>query len=693
MRLVDFKVKDFRSVKDSGQIHAENVTAFVGVNESGKSNLLLPLWKFHPAKEGGIEPTSDYPKNNYQAIRANPEGYEFVKITFDIGPTLADEFSKLTGFEANKIRRVEMSKRYDNSFTWNFPDAVPPKNINSDMLGPIFEELKNVSAVAAELETEVGLKTKTATLAGSLPSKNQLTKAEFSSAFQKFESLFSAQLDKSSTLSSILSATIGKLKEVGKIFDGGKPTDNKELWPVFIKKVPVFLYYSNYGNLDSEIYLPHVVENLTRTNLGAREAAKARTLKVLFNFVGLNPKEILELGRDFKDPANPGRQPTEPEIEIINKNKKERSILLQSAGTKLTTKFRDWWKQGDYRFRFEADGDHFRIWVSDDRRPDEVELEGRSTGLQWFLSFYLVFLVESEDEHKNAILLLDEPGLSLHPLAQKNLSLFFENLSSTNQILYTTHSPFLIDSDNLDHARKVYVSEDGTTKATSNLNEGESKKSQKGASYALNSALNLSVAESLLIGCDPIIVEGPSDQFILTAIKTKLIGGGHIKPLKELVFPPGGGAKSVKIISSILLGRDDDLPFVLLDDDDIGRSAANELKKELYNTSENKVLNLRTFLGMEHVEIEDLVPVQIYIDIVDREFKIDEMFKDNYQAGKAIVPQIEKWAKQNELELRKGWKVPLAISIKKKLMSAKMSEIDLELQKKWVALFEAFIAK
>jgi predicted ATP-dependent endonuclease of OLD family len=99
-------------------------------------------------------------------------------------------------------------------------------------------------------------------------------------------------------------------------------------------------------------------------------------------------------------------------------------------------------------------------------------LEGRSTGLQWFLSFYLVFLVESEGDHKNAVLLLDEPGLSLHPLAQRNLSVFFENLSITNQIMFTTHSPFLVDADNLDKARKVYVADDGSTKATANLREG-----------------------------------------------------------------------------------------------------------------------------------------------------------------------------------------------------------------------------
>lgn len=85
--------------------------------------------------------------------------------------------------------------------------------------------------------------------------------------------------------------------------------------------MPPFVYYSNYGNLDSEIYLPHVIKNMERTNLGTKEEAKARTLKVLFEFVGLSPQEILELGKDIKQD---GTQPvTDAEIDAISE-KKER---------------------------------------------------------------------------------------------------------------------------------------------------------------------------------------------------------------------------------------------------------------------------------------------------------------------------------------------------------------------------------
>ena len=63
MKLVRFKVTNFRSVDDSGWIEVDAVTALIGVNESGKTNLLLPLWKLNPVREGEIQPTSDFPKS------------------------------------------------------------------------------------------------------------------------------------------------------------------------------------------------------------------------------------------------------------------------------------------------------------------------------------------------------------------------------------------------------------------------------------------------------------------------------------------------------------------------------------------------------------------------------------------------------------------------------------------------------
>jgi predicted ATP-dependent endonuclease of OLD family len=428
---------------------------------------------------------------------------------------------------------------------------------------------------------------------------------------------------------------------------------------------------------------------MERTDLGAREEAKVRTLKVLFEFVGLKPQEILELCRDFK--TSPQREPTQEEIATIAEKKKERSILLQSASAKLTLKFKEWWKQGEYRFNFEADGDHFRIWVSDDKRPEQVELEGRSTGLQWFLSFYLVFLVESQDEHAGAILLLDEPGMSLHPLAQRDLSAFFDGLAENNQLIYTTHSPFLVDPDRLDRARKVYVSADGTTKASADLRTPEGgDKAEKASGYPVHAALGLTVAESLLLGCTVVVVEGLSDQIYLSAIKTILIAAGALKPNREIVFPPAGGAKGVKVVASILTGRDEELPKVLFDNDTIGNSIAKQLRDGFYASNKQRVLQIGDFTEAMtgEVEAEDLIPPEIIVGVIDRWLRnAEKTFEDTYKSGSPIVPQIEAWAKANSLELEvPNWKVELAKKVKQRMLAMDRSKFA-EKMPLWEKLF------
>jgi len=470
------------------------------------------------------------------------------------------------------------------------------------------------------------------------------------------------------------------------------PSSNEEACELVEERLPKFVYYSTYGNLDSEIYLPHVITNLARTDLGVRDEAKARTLRVLFEFVKLQPQEILELGHEFRDPSNPSRQPTPAEVSQIAEKKKERSILLQSASTYLTKEFRQWWKQGDYRFRFEADGDHFRIWVSDEKRPEEIELEGRSTGLQWFLSFFLVFLVERAEAHNGAILLLDEPGVSLHPLAQRDLSGFFDALANDNPLIYTSHSPFLIDADRLDRARKVYVDGDGSSKVTSDLSTVGADASQRGASYTVHAALGLTVAESLLIGCKPIIVEGASDQHYLTCIKSLLIAAGRLKPGRELVFPPAGGAKGVKAVASILLGRDESLPIALFDSDAAGRANLKSLRDGLYADATDRLLEVAHFIGMADAEIEDLMPQSVLTAELDRWQRTPTTpFADVATANKPIVPQIEAWAAKHGVVLQKpGWKVELAKRVKERLLSKKSADVDTNMLDLWQRVFVAF---
>mgnify|MGYP003345718610 FL=1 len=574
MRLKQFRVTNFRSVEDSGWIEAEKVTALIGVNESGKTNLLLPLWKLKPARDGEIQPTSDFPKTMFGAIRSVPANYLFIEADFCTG-TWAAKIAAKAGVTETEAELVRVARFFDGHYQVTFPGfqrrtSVPRAEVIA-RLESCMAKIEAGQALKQESELQTRLVAGLQSLVSLVPTDEEVQAASLREVKEGVDALIPGEPAKTSAIVPIVGQLSESLGESLAQISAPQPGEKEGVSELVVSAIPSFVYYSNYGNLDSEIYLPHVVDNLKRDDLGSKEAAKSRTLRVLFSFVQLQPDEILELGRDFRDVHGHGREPNAEEIAAIAEKKRTRSILLQSAGATLTQKFRDWWRQGDYRFRFEADGNHFRIWVADERRPTEVELENRSTGLQWFLSFYLVFLVESQGEHKHSVLLLDEPGMSLHPLAQRDLSAFFDSLADTNQILYTSHSPFLVDADRLERARKVYVAADGTTKATANLRHSEGKDEHAGAAYAVHSALNLSVAESLLVGCQPVLVEGASDQHYLATIKSLLLSAGRIKPKRELVFPPCGGAKTARVVASILTGRDETLPMVLLDGDGPGK--------------------------------------------------------------------------------------------------------------------------
>ncbi len=616
MKLLRYKVTNFRSVEDSGWIECDDVTTLVGINESGKSNLLLALWKLHPVNNGDIDILHDMPVSKLSVMRNNTADEVFIEAVFSIDTETIESVYDKTGYKMDEETEITLKRFYDGHYVFQY--SIEPILENND-------------------DTE----------------------------------------DEESD-------------------DSVVPKTMQDLNNVILKEIPKFVYYSNYGNLSSKIYLPFVVKWLNNETIPGVDVneEQVRTLRVLFDFVNLDPKEILELGKDPKEIAtarngNKNIQPTEQEIKQAENDKEQRSLLLQSASVELTQKFKEWWKQGEYKFRFEADGDYFRIWVSDSKRPAEVALELRSTGLQWFISFYLIFLVESKSQHKNAILLLDEAGLTLHPHAQKDLAQFFEGLAEKNQIINTTHSPFIIDTSNIDRCRVVYVDDNGYTVASSDLRIGSAEISQKSI-YAVHAAMGLSVSDILMQGCQPVIVEGPSDQHYLNALKTFLIKTKKYTPQKELVFIPSGGVKGISGVVSILCSKNDELPYVIVDSDVSGKDAVKKLKSGLYKDAHDKIIEIYNISSIENSEVEDIIPIFLLERTINHFFISveEEDFLDNYESDKPIVNQIEKFASDNNVELEKGWKVELAKAAKKILLKAKEEKISNEYIGKWVKLFE-----
>ena len=422
-------------------------------------------------------------------------------------------------------------------------------------------------------------------------------------------------------------------------------------------RLPVLIYFDNYGILDSSIWLPRFLEDQKRDPTDAR----IRTINAMFRHVGLDPKGIAALGNEEaqKQRSN-GQQPTPEMIAQDQRRKEERSIQLNSASLDISKRFSEWWSQRRHKIRYHADGDYFRIWIADDRRPDvEIELEARSKGFQWFFSFYLVFLVESEEGHKDAILLLDEPGMHLHPTAQQELISFFETLSEKNQVLYSTHSPFLIDGEHLHRVRPVTEDKSGHSRISV-----ETWPKDRETIFPLQAAAGYAMVRGLFQHRKNVLVEGMSDYYYLHALSQQCAVAKRTCLPSDVYLTACGGTKLVGQFASLFLGQEV-RPLVLLDGDDAGRIRRDALMKELYAGHDSAVVMLDEVLGRtgEEIEIEDIIGEEILLPavkaVVGKMVKLTELDR---KAG-ALPSAIKAAAKRLNFDLPDGWKASVAIHL------------------------------
>lgn len=689
MNLLGFGISNFRSIINSGWIDTEDITTLVGTNESGKTNVLLPLWKLNPVNGGEIDTLADMPRSKFVEMRTEPEKYFFIKAKFLLNEDEKAELKSIVPTEPiESFSEIVVEKNYVGQMNIDFPNKVE-SNITHMRITELFNH-DRISELDFISDEQSGAITTFRSKVDINDEQLDISQ-RIDSIIEKINSYNSPQNTVYNTEQQELLSEIGKrFINLRSEYAQRQLSENTEIFEWVCKNMPKFIYYSNYGNLDSRIRLSSVIAQLSSRDLDEKEKAKVRTLKTLFEFVGLSADEILNLGKE----------PNNKNADAITKDKSIRLSLLNSAGTKLTREFKEWWKQGNYIFRLSADGDFFRIIVSDTLRPEEIDLEARSAGLQWFFSFFLIFLNESTRENKNAILLLDEPGNTLHPTAQKDLFGFFQNLSKFNQLLYTTHSPFLVDSNNFEKVKSVYINKAGESVVSSNLRASEKEYGidQTKSIFSIHAALGITVSDTLLVNCNSILVEGPSDAMYLTAIKNLLISKGKVTPLKEIIFIPTGGTKGIKVTASILSGKKEDYPFIVLDGDSAGHRKKKELEADFYKGNEGKIIDISKY-SINNGEVEDLFPKKKFAAIIDKVlFKAnesDESFEDIVDDNFPIIDQIDAFASRNQIDLgdQNAWKIELAKNIKKEILSGReklISEEDKEFSE-LITLFKHLI--
>jgi predicted ATPase len=713
-KLLQFQVTNFRSILDSGPITVKDSSCLVGTNESGKTNLLAALWKLNPANGEAIAPLEDYPRKQFFKYDQTNGTECFVRATFALQPALAQQLAAELRCDADLLLTVIVGRQYNGVYQISFPDASRPtydrkrliiwlhQTIQMLLQSDVFGKERDDSRADWTVFLHI--------LPDQLPLHDELTLTDCLLFLQMLDEQLTSRTTRKQTLKTALDERLRlPVEQICQLLKAGGITLSDEQKTLVLNEIPRFIYYSDYGNLDSEIYLPYIIHNFDRNDLGEKERAKLRSLRVLFDFVRMKPEEILELGREtghtklvardafgqiestsYEEPGHEG-------IERERAAKKRREVLLQSASSRLTNDFRGWWKQGDYRFRFQADGNHLRIWISDDKRPEEIELEGRSKGLQWFFSFFLVFMVERQAAHANCVLLLDEPGSSLHPIAQRDLLQFFHALSADNQLIYTTHSPFLVSTGNLGGIHILHVGPDGSSVISSDFRA--SGRVIQDSIYPVQAALGLTVAEGLLRGCQPVLVTSVADQVYAHLMQHYLIRVGQYSLNNRLVFVPIDNAEGLQPLLTLLPAGTGDLPPVLLAADAPGEQWAKLLSDGHYREQPNRLFSLQTFSGVAHATLEDLMPAHLLAVLFAKRYRGQHTddFDDLLNPDLPIVPQMEAFARQNRHNLPADWRTELAqalaTNIDRQLNGSGLSTAVFGEAGQWAVLFEQFSAK
>ena len=239
-------------------------------------------------------------------------------------------------------------------------------------------------------------------------------------------------------------------------------------------------------------------------------------------------------------------------------------------------------------------------------------LEYRSKGFIWFFSL-IVQYASIKRTYKNVILLLDEPGLHLHGKAQNDLLKCFNEEFSDTQIIYTTHSPFMVDVSSFDRIRTVHDAGSNGAKVS---NDALSIKSD--SLLPLQAALGYGITQSLFISPNCLIVEGVSDLLFLKAVSSKLIGDKRTGLSPKWTIIPVGGIGKVHTFVSIIKSREDVNAVALLDAQKQHRQAIDNLHKKHLLEKEH-VLTYADFMSDCHKEtdVEDLFEREFYLDLVN----------------------------------------------------------------------------
>jgi hypothetical protein len=529
----------------------------------------------------------------------------------------AEEQEELTASfpRASGVTHVEIGRNYKGPGRWvRFVDLKPIAFSAVDVAARVRKIQPMIEAEADKLDDS--LKTQAATAAEKFETDLAASREPLEWAAAAAPGLAALRKTLASTgiaLPDREEGLLSELEELAATIAADEPAFAKaRSWAS--DRVPVFVYVDEYPELTGH---QNIAEYVTRKS--ANQSTEAdRNFAKMCKVAGLDPHQLNDL--------------------YAAGDHETRSQLANRAGAVVTGELRRLWKDRELKVRFSPDAQHLDTFVADPNSLYDVEvnLDERSRGLKWFFSFYITFSADTQGgAAEDAILLLDEPGLYLHALSQGDLLRHFDD-DFENQIIYTTHSPFMVPTESLDSIRTVNIEQDAGTTVTDSPT-GDSR-----TLFPLQMALGYSLSQSLFVGSDNLVVEGVTDYWVMSSVSDYLIGTGRTGLPRAVTMTPAGGAQKISYMVALLTSERLRV-IVLLDEEKQARSTRDELVKAKLIRDEGIIFVSSGFPNdarPEDADMEDLLDADVFDSLARESYKVE--LKGKELAPNASIPRIVK---------------------------------------------------
>lgn len=256
----------------------------------------------------------------------------------------------------------------------------------------------------------------------------------------------------------------------------------------------------------------------------------------------------------------------------------------------------------------------FNTRIENRRHGVTVSFDERSTGFISFFSFLVWFSQVRKNYGENLVILLDEPGLTLHGTAQSDLLRYInERLRSSFQVIYTTHSPFMVDPENILAVRTVEdLEEEGEVIGTK---VGDKVLAiDRETILPLQAALGYDITQTLFVGTNTVVVEGPSDLLYLSWFSAELRRSGRVAMDSRWTIAPVGTITKIGSFVALVFRTAKNLA-VITDFATGGKSEVRRLR-ESEILKEGHVLTNEKYAGQDEADIEDVIGRETYIGLV-----------------------------------------------------------------------------